>query len=234
MPRTQPAGPAGNPWRAALAVLASVLLLSGCGAGELVKDTMNYVGSYFEKDDSSLRRRLVVIPFHSSLEGLGNVANELDQHVRQKLGSLGGVALLPEAPLLEVLPQVPASVTSRSERSDPGRPPVASTPSSGQITTSHGLRPDRIYGFRKTPPSCAGGGPDPLGRGTGPLGLRLRGGTKLDDVTDEQIRWAPPRGRLVAKLTKEMKEQLDDWLKDTLAKQRWTGYVMEVQDNEQS
>ncbi len=166
------------------------------------------------------------------------MANELDQHVRQKLGSLGGVALLPEAPLLEVLPQVPASVTSRSERLIlAGRRLGLNTILQGQITdlsTAYDLT--GIYGFRENTPflrlevdltlsDVATG--TTLGR------QAFVERTKLDDVTAEQIRMGtPPEARLVAKLTKEMKEQLDDWLKDTLAKQRWTGYVMEVQDNE--
>ena len=214
---------------------ALLALLAGCGASELVKDTMDWVGGYFDQEDS-LTRRVVVAPFTSGIKGLEPLAREIGSKVLVDVKKVGNVRLVNPKSLAEVMRQIPASVKRPRERMIlAGRRLGLNTILLGEVSDLS-LKYDLsgLYGFRENTPF--------LRLEVDITIIDVPSGTllgrhsevetiKVDDLTAENIRMqgkAPPVA-LVNKLKHEILDPTLDWIEDTLETQRWAGYVLEVQ-----
>ena len=215
---------------------ALLALLAGCGAGELMKDTMDWVGGYFDKEDS-LTRRVVVAPFSSGIKGLEPLAHEIGTEVLLRMKKIGNVRLVNPKSLGEVMRQVPDSVQRPRERMVlAGRRLGLNTIVLGEVSDLS-LQYDMsgIYGFREhTPFLRLEVDVTIIDVPTGTLlGRNSEVETiKVDDLTAENIRMqgkAPPAA-MVKKLQHEILDPTTDWIEDTLETQRWAGYVLEVRE----
>ena len=219
-----------------IVAVALLVFMTGCGASELVKDTMDWVGGYFDKEDT-LTRRVVVAPFSSGIKDLEPLAREIGSKVLADVNKVGNVRLVDPKKLAEIMHLIPPSVKRPRERMIlAGRRLGLNTIVLGEVSDLS-LKYDMsgIYGFRENTPflrlevdvtiiDVPTG--TLLGRNSEVETL------KVDDMTAENIRMqgkTPPLA-MVNKLKHEIMDPTMDWIEDTLETQRWAGYVLEVQD----
>ena len=129
-------------------------LLAGCGMPEVVKDSYEYVTSLFDKGDSSLRKRLVVVPFHSGIKGLNARAMALSKILVSRLPGQGNLVLVKLETLQKEMDKIGARIRDPQERMlVAGRRLGINTILTGRITDlSVSYRFKGVYGFRDNTP----------------------------------------------------------------------------------
>ena len=116
-------------------ILLCLALMVGCGMPEVVRDSYEYVTSLFDKGDSSLRKRLVVVPFHSGIKGLDVRAKALSKILVRNLSAQGNLNLVKLEPLQKEIDKIGASIRDPQERMlEAGRRLGINTILTGRIT----------------------------------------------------------------------------------------------------
>jgi hypothetical protein len=216
-------------------VFCLLFAAAGCGAGAVVRDSFDYVTQYFDKSESSLRKRLVVVPFHSGIAGLDVRAKALSQIITQQLGGQGNLVLVSLEPLQKEMDKIGSGIRDPQERMlEAARRLGYNTILTGRITDlSVSYRFKGIYGFRDNTPFLGLEADLSLYDATsGTLVAQWspKKEIELDDTESEGIKLgkAPPVKK-VDNLAAQMVKPVLEWVVEKVSKQPWSGVVLAVE-----
>jgi hypothetical protein len=218
--------------RALWAVLLGLAVMAaGCGVTEKVVKV--YEG-YVERRDAGLNKRLCVAPFQGGLEKLADRSQAWRQALVRRLGSGGGVVLVPWEKLARKMAELPPEVRGREERAlAAGRELGLNAVLYGQLTDlSLSRKLSGIYGLRENEPFLGLEGELRLvevATGTVAGQKAFRPEVELSDVVAEGVRLgdAPP-AKQVDQLAAELLGQSTEWVNSKLSAMAWAGYVLET------
>lgn len=218
---------------AVLLVLSALFLVAGCGVTDLIKETAYSVGDYFTSD-SHLRKRVVMVPFDSGIPALKKRAHAFGEKIRADLKRQNMINLIDHMALVEAMQGIPKTVRNPQTRMILGARRLGlNTIVTGNLSDL-ALTYDftGIYGFRENTPllrlesdvaiiDVASG--TLLGRES--FSERM----EVDDLVAENIKFGKPTpANLVNKLQTKLLAKTTAWVQKTVSRQRWTGYVLEV------
>lgn len=211
-----------------LAAVAS--MLAGCGLGAAVTD-------YIDSKDTSLRKRVAVVPFDSGIKELKPRASALGQALAQHLAQQGGLVMVDIAKLDEALRGVDPQVKGVEERVQAAGREVGLTAVVAGVVTDLSVqyRLKGIYGFRdNTAFLTLEAQVRVLDIGTGTVAAQqaFKREVQIDDIQAEGIKnGAAPDPKLVDKLQAELTEDCQKWTASQINAIPWTGQVLEVAGN---
>ena len=219
------------------AMLLCLALMVGCGMPEVVRDSYEYVSSLFDKGDSSLRKRLVIVPFYSGINGLDARAKAMSKIVSQRLSAQGNLNVVKLEPLQEEMDKIGDSIRDPQERMlEAGRRLGINTILTGRITDlSVSYRFKGIYGFRDNTPFL-GLETDlslyDVTSGTLLAQVSKRPELPLSELESENIKLgkAPPVKR-VDELAAKSVEPIEEWVADQVSLQAWSGVILAVEND---
>jgi hypothetical protein len=213
------------------ALAAAAVLAAGCGVTEKV---VKVYDSYVESRDTGLRKRLCVAPFDGGLKELAPRARAWRQGLAQRLGSGGGLVLVPWEDLSQEMAALPPEVRGVEERAAAAGKKLGLTAVLfGQITDlSLQRKLTGIYGMRDNDPFLGLEGELRLlevASGTVAGHKAFRPEIEVDDVLAESLRMGekPPADK-VEQLASELLGQSTEWARSRMNGMAWAGYVLEV------
>lgn len=213
-----------------LALLWAVLpaLLAGCGLGAAVTD-------YMDSKDTSLRKRVTVVPFDSGIKDLKPRAAVLGQAVAKHLASQGGLVLVDFAEIEAILSAAPPAARSPEERVQTAAREAGLTAVLAGVLTDLSVqyRLKGIYGFRDNTPYLtleAQLRVMDIGTSTVAGQMAFKREVQVDDVHADAIKnGAQPDPKLVDKLMAEMIEDTQRWASSQINAIAWTAQVLAVE-----
>jgi hypothetical protein len=215
-----------------LTVLLAVLpvMLAGCGLDVAVTD-------YIDSKDTSLRKRVSVVPFDSGIKELKPRAATLGQAVAKHLGSQGGLVLVDFIEVETALPAVPTAGRSPEKLVQTAAREAGLTAVLTGVLTDLSVqyRLKGIYGFRDNIAFLTLEAQlKVMDIGTSAVAgqMAFKREIQVDDVHAEAIRnGAPPDQKLVNKLQAELIEDAQHWAASQINAIAWTGQVLAVEGN---
>lgn len=223
---------AGPSRRLILAALLAVLpaLLSGCGLGAAVTD-------YIDSKDTSLRKRVTVVPFDSGIKDLKPRAAALGQALTQHLTKQGGLVMVDFAEVEAALASIPPTRRSPEERVQAAAREVGLTAVLAGVLTDLSVqyRLKGVYGFRDNTAFLtleAQLRVMDIGTGTVAGQMAFKREAQIDDIQAEAIKsGAQPDPKLTDKLMAELIEETQRWTAAQVNAIAWTGQVLAVEGN---
>lgn len=222
------AGP--SRWLTLAALLALLTPLAGCGLGTAVTD-------YIDSKDTSLRKRVSVVPFDSGIKDLRPKAAAIGQALAKHLSSQGGLVMVDFAEVESALAALPPGQRSPEERVQTAAREMGLTAVVAGVITDLSVqyRLKGVYGFRdntgfltlETQLRVMD-----IGTGTVAGQMAFKREVQVDEVHADAIKnGAPPDPKLIDKLMAEMTEDTQRWAASQINAIAWTGNVLGVEGN---
>jgi hypothetical protein len=223
------AGP--SRWLILAALLAALpTLLVGCGLGSAVTD-------YIDSKDTSLRKRVAVVPFDSGVKDLRPRAAALGKALTQHLAKQGGLVLVDFAEVETALAALPPGNNPLEERVQTAARETGLTAVVAGVLTDLSVqyRLKGVYGFRDNTGFLtleAQLRVMDIGTGTVAGQMAFRREAAIDDIQAEAIKsGAQPDPKIADKLLAELVEDTQRWTAAQVNAIAWTGQVMAVEGN---
>ncbi len=217
------------PWRRIAALTLTLAVLAGCGVTQKVED-------YWKAKDTSLRKRVTIVPFSSPIKALQGPSSRIGKAVQEDLAKYGGFVIVEYQTVIDEMNGLDPAIRDGRERLMKACRNLGVSAMVTAMLTDLSVNRELtgVYGFRDNDPFL-----------TMELAMRLidtstgavyddkalRSKLELTDVqaSNFQLGEKIPEA-MEAQLQKDLHEPATKWTQSRIAAMPWTGFVLAVQD----